>query len=209
MLMTKLFSFDGPVGRLISKIVDLFFLNLLWLVCCLPIVTIGASTAAMHYVTLRMVRDEESGIFRNFFHSFQQNLKQSVLLTLLYLTSGGLILTVLYLFNHMDLGGRRLWVVFPYIALLVHYLLFCYVFPVFARFDNTTRKLLRNSYLLAVRYPVNTLVVGVVNALPLLLAYFMPQVFGRVGFLWLVIMFAAQSYWNAGLFRRIFDQYED
>lgn len=205
--MAGLFRFDGPIGRLISKITDLFFLNILWLICCLPIVTIAASTAALHYVTLRMVRDEDSGVFKNFFHSFRQNLKQSVGISLIYVSSGVFLLFVIYLFNHLELGGWYLWSVFLYLALLLHFIVFGYVFPIFAKFENSTGMLIKNAYLMAIRYPVNTLVVTVVNALPLILSYLAPGLFDRVAVLWLLIMFAVQSYWNASLFRRIFDQF--
>lgn len=205
--MASLFRFDGPIGRLISRITDLFFLNILWLICCLPIVTIAASTAALHYVTMRMVRDEDSGIFKNFFHSFRQNLKQSVVISLIYVISGIFLLFVIYLFNHLELGGWYLWSVFLYLALLIHFIVFGYVFPIFAKFENSTRMLIKNAYFMAIRYPVNTLVVTVINALPLILAFFVPELFARLAILWVLIMFAVQSYWNASLFRRIFDQF--
>ena len=74
---------NGPVFRFINRIGDLMILNLLCIVCCLPIVTAGTSITAMYYVTLRMHRKEDNGVIKDFFHSFRQNLKQGVLLHLL------------------------------------------------------------------------------------------------------------------------------
>ena len=68
-----------------GKLADLILLNLLFIICCIPIVTIGASITAMYYVTLKMVRNEESYLFRSFFKSFKQNLKQSTVIWLILL----------------------------------------------------------------------------------------------------------------------------
>ncbi|MFQ9510793.1 MAG: DUF624 domain-containing protein, partial [Lachnospiraceae bacterium] len=57
--MGGLFNLDNPVWRFIGKLVDVALLNLLWIICCIPIVTIGPATTAMYYVTLKLVRDEE------------------------------------------------------------------------------------------------------------------------------------------------------
>ena len=69
--MGKLFNIDSPVMRFLGKVADLMILNLVTLLCCIPVVTIGASLTAMHYVLLKMVRNEESYIVRSIFKSFK------------------------------------------------------------------------------------------------------------------------------------------
>ena len=71
--MSRLFNLDSPIMVFLSKMADLLILNLLALICCIPIITIGASMTAMSYVTLKMVRDEECYIAKDFFKSFRQN----------------------------------------------------------------------------------------------------------------------------------------
>ena len=71
--MGKLFNIDSPVMRFLGKVADLMILNLVTLLCCIPVVTIGASLTAMHYVLLKMVRNEESYIVRSFFKSFKRD----------------------------------------------------------------------------------------------------------------------------------------
>ena len=56
----KLFNYDSPFWSFMSRLADLIILNLLWIVFCIPVVTIGASTTAMYRVTLNMVRGEGS-----------------------------------------------------------------------------------------------------------------------------------------------------
>ena len=81
----KLFNYDSPFWSFMSRLADLIILNLLWIVFCIPVVTIGASTTAMYRVTLNMVRGEGSGVVRMFWDAFRLNLKQAVLIFLILL----------------------------------------------------------------------------------------------------------------------------
>ena len=89
--MRNLFNFDGPVLQFIHKIVYSVYLNILWFLCCIPIVTVGASTTALFYVTLKMSKNEEGNITKAFFHSFRENLKQGTLIWLILLALGILL----------------------------------------------------------------------------------------------------------------------
>lgn len=83
--MGRIFDMDSPVMRFLGRLADLMILNLVTLLCCLPVVTIGASLTAMHYVLLKMVRNEESYIVRSFFKSFKENFKQATVIWLIIL----------------------------------------------------------------------------------------------------------------------------
>lgn len=206
--MGNLFSIDSPAGKFVIRICDLIFLNVIYILCCIPVFTMGAANTALQYVVLKMVRDENDGVLREFFSSFRRNFRQSLPLTGIWLGSGLFIIANIYVFAHWDFGIWNGGIYILYIALALHFALFAYVFPVFARFDNTVKNTLRNSRILAMQYPVNTVVVTLVSALPFLLDFFWADFFQYVAFLWLFVMFAAQAYWNAGLFRRIFDGLE-
>ena len=83
-----LFNYDNPVWRFIGKLGDLILLNLLWTVCSIPVITIGASTTAVYYVTLKMVRDENDSTVRSFFHSFKANFNQATAIWAIFLAVG-------------------------------------------------------------------------------------------------------------------------
>ena len=72
--MHNFFNPDNAVMQFITKVVYSVYLNILWFICCIPIVTAGASTTALFYVTLKMVRNEEGNITKAFFSSFKSNL---------------------------------------------------------------------------------------------------------------------------------------
>ena len=86
-----LFNYDNPVWRFIGKLGDLVLLNLLWLICCIPVFTAGAATTAVYYVTLKLVRDDDGSTIKSFFHSFTQNFKQATAIWLMILVAGGLL----------------------------------------------------------------------------------------------------------------------
>ena len=67
---------DSGIMRVLSKICDIVCLNVLWLVCSLPIITIGASTTALYTVMLKLVKNEEGYIFKGFLHAFKLNLSK-------------------------------------------------------------------------------------------------------------------------------------
>ena len=75
----KIFDLDSPLMNVLNKMADLMWLNILTLICCIPIITAGAAFTSMHYVALKIVRNEESYITRSFFKSFKTNFVQVVL----------------------------------------------------------------------------------------------------------------------------------
>lgn len=79
----KFFNLDSPVMQALGKMADLMWLNILTLICCIPVVTAGASLTAMHYMALKIVRNEECYITKGFFKSFKENFKQATLIWLL------------------------------------------------------------------------------------------------------------------------------
>ena len=83
---------DNVIVRALNKICDMVCLNVLWLICCIPIITIGASTTALYTIMLKMVKNEEGYIFRGFFKAFKSNFKQSTIIWIILFLSGNRLL---------------------------------------------------------------------------------------------------------------------
>ena len=81
--MGRFFNLDSPVMVALTKMADLIIVNLLAFFCCLPIITVGASMTALHYVVLKIVRDEECYIVKSFFKSFKENFRQATVIWLI------------------------------------------------------------------------------------------------------------------------------
>ncbi len=143
---------DSPLMRFLTKVADLMILNILFLTCCLPIVTIGASLTALYSVTLKMVRDEHTGIFSSFFHSFRQNFRQSTLCWLVYLA--GIVLTVadLLFLRTMESTAATVLTTLLLVVGAVAFAWGQYLFPFLARFETPLKAAVKNSLLLAIAY---------------------------------------------------------
>ena len=86
--MNNIFNPDNKFFSFMGRVADLMILNLLCIVCCIPVVTAGPAIAAMYYITLKMARNEESYVVKGFFHSFKQNLKQGIVIQIIMLLLG-------------------------------------------------------------------------------------------------------------------------
>ena len=153
--MDRFFNMDNKFFQIMSRMADLIILNLLCLVCCLPIITIGASISSLYYMTMKMVRDEESYIVRGFFHAFKQNFKQSIPINLIMLLGGGILLLDFRIVN-LSLTGTLshvLKIVFMMMGLF-YIMIYIYVYPLLAKFYNTVRNTFTNALLMADRKSV-------------------------------------------------------
>ena len=162
--MRNILSHDGPLMSFITKITYSAYLNILWLVCCLPIVTIGASTTALFYVTLKVAKNEEGNLTRSFFHSFKENFKQGTIIWLILLAAGIILAVDGYVFYHMRFENA-FWAVGTAIflvAVVAYAIVLMYIFPLLARFDNTIRAMFKNSIMLGMRFLLCTVIMAVI-----------------------------------------------
>lgn len=213
--MSDFFSFNGKFFRVADKFGNLFWLNLLCILCCIPIVTIGASLTACYYVTLRMVRNEEQYIARDFFRSFRQNFWQSTLIGIAL----GIIYLVLFLGMRLlavsDGAGNRLIPLAGFLgvingaALILTAMEAAYVFPLLAKFDNSVLNMMRNAIQIGFQHLPETVLILVMNAIaPMLLltALLLEGAFWLLSFL-ICFGFSAPAFLCSLLLVRIFDQY--
>lgn len=162
--MHQLFSPDNPVMQFINKIVGSVYLNILWFLCCLPVITIGASTTALFYVTLKMTEDEEGSLTKTFFRSFRENFKQATVIWLLLLLAGIVLGIDGYVFYHMRYGNI-FWTLGAAVFLIVlaaYVILLMYIFPILSRFDNTTKAMFVNSIMIGMRFLLCTVMMAAI-----------------------------------------------
>lgn len=162
--MNSLLNPDNPVMQFITKITVTIYLNILWLLCSLLIFTIGASTTALYYVTLKMVKNEEGNITKAFFHSFKENFKQGTIIWLLLLVLGILLGTDGYILYHMRFENA-FWTICSaiFIVVLIAYaIVLMYIFPLLARFHNTTPAMFKNSIMIGMRFLLCTALMALI-----------------------------------------------
>ena len=205
----KLLDPNGPVARFLNRIGDLILLNLLCILFCLPFFTAGASIAAMHYITLRMHRGQDEGVVHDFFHSFRQNLKQGILIHLLF-TLGALLLGFdLYILSvlwEFDIVYKILFVILA-ILTLWFIAMWMFIYPLLAQFNNTIRGFLKNARFMTLKHLSYTCAILLVSVAPWIVGLYVAYVLEWVIFFYLMIGFAAVARFLSRYFAAIFDQY--
>ena len=170
-MFSNLFNYDNPVWRFIGKFWDVLVVNLLWIICSIPIVTIGASTTAMYYVTLRLVRDEDGYTIRSFFKSFKDNFKQATAIWLIFLVVGLILGFDLYfVLTMMAYSTLRTVMTTVFLALLfIWFAMFTFVFPLQSRFYNPVKKTIFNAFFMSIRHIFYTIGIVVMDVVLVLL----------------------------------------
>ena len=191
--------------RGLTRLADLMLLNVLALVCSIPIVTIGASSSALYYAMGHLIHDEGTPT-RDFFRSFKQNFVQATGLWLLFLAAGAALGFAFVYYLTTQMTGGMVLLMLSSLVLLLWGLMLTWVFPLQAKFTNTFWKTLNNALLLSVAYLPRTLAALVVNLIPVLLYLFYPQLFIMTGILWIAVWFAVATWINLKLLQKPMDK---
>lgn len=164
--MNQLFNIDNPVMQFISKIFDLVLLNLIFILFCIPVFTMGASLCALYYVSLKIVRGEDPYIWKNFFKAFRQNFKQGTLVFILLLFASVFLGMDFYIINSQD---TTLFAVIRILLWVICGILFCiflYIFPVISHFVCSTRQAFKNSVYMIIGFlPYTALMLAISGAI--------------------------------------------
>lgn len=201
----KLFDIEGPLMQTLSRIADLMILNLLTILCCLPIFTIGAALTALHYQVLKMVRHEESYIARGYFKAFKENFKQATVVWLIMLVIV-LVLVGDYYIISQSVAEVAQWfrAVLGAITVFVAFTLVM-VFPFMAKFSNTTFQTIKNAMAISIiKFPITILMI-IMYAIPPILGYLV------FNFIPLVLLFgiSVPAWASAKLYNKFFKQLEE
>lgn len=206
--MSRFFNTDNPVMEFIAKIFDLVILNLIFIFSCVPIITIGASTSALSYVTLKMVRGEDPYIWRNFWKSFRQNFKQGTLVWIFSILIFIFLGMDFYIINSQNTSLFAVVRILLWIVCAVALSVFLYVFPVISHFVCTTKQALKNALLMTFGHLPYTLMMLALAGLLLFLCSSSSKLFAMIVVLSGICGFSVVSFVYSIMFDRIFQKYE-
>ncbi|MDO4260685.1 MAG: YesL family protein [Eubacteriales bacterium] len=205
--MDGFFSVDGPLMRALSRFAQLLALSVLWIVCSVPWITAGASTAALYTVTLRMVRGEEGKVASGFFRAWRENFCQATLIHLLLTVLAAALL--LYgqaaaLFTggaglFFTGAGALMWLLWLMEAL--------FVYPAQARFANPLPVTVKNAWLMAAGNVPVLLGVFLITGLPAWTLLLNTELLIRTLPLWLLAGPGLIAWLNSFLFAKCFQRY--
>lgn len=150
--MNNLFNLDNPVMQFLFKVSDLIILNLIFLLSCIPVITIGPALCALYYVNLKIARGEDPYIWTNYWKAFRQNFKQGTIVWLISIA--------IFIFLKLDFDivlaqksdafnalGMFLFVISVFLISV-----FIYVFPIISHFVCTTKQAIKNAALMSIAH---------------------------------------------------------
>lgn len=197
-MFRNLFNPESQLMITMSRITDFIFLSLFWILCSFPVVTIGASFAALYDASYRTFRQGEKNSWQRFFSVFRSNWKAGIVPTILFLAAfAGLVKAVIGIWN-LAVAGTISWMLFSAGAFLAVVLLgmLSVLFPVLSRFENSLGGLIKNTILLSLANLPRTVCLGMLNAVCLLLCarliiplFFLPAVAALISARFLEPMF--------------------
>jgi uncharacterized membrane protein YesL len=203
--MKELFNLNSPWVQRFAMLTNLVCLNLLWLVCCIPVFTAGAATSALYHTVFLYHNKEDDAVLRPFFRAFRANFKQSTLLFLPLLAALVLVVFDLVYLASYGKGTAVLFllilVVFLLMGMLIH------LFPLIARFDMNAKALLRTAFSLTALHLPGTLTVIALTLLPVFLLVFHPSLFLRLGVAWAGVWFSAIAYFFGKFLLKIWNKH--
>lgn len=167
--MGGIFKIDGKLFRFGTKLTDLMIINILTLICCIPIFTIGPALTAMHYVLLRLYRDEEGYITKSYFKAFKENFKQATLIWLIYLAVIAVLGFDAWLISK---GAIEIGKFFKYGLIFIGVLgafSLSWVFVLQSRYENTIKATIKNSFIVSVANFFKTVMMLIMLLVPALL----------------------------------------
>lgn len=200
------FNPDNPFFQFMNSLAAFVGLNAVFLITCLPIVTIGPALTALYTVTLKEADKTGGYLFSTYFKAFKANFFSSAAAFLIQLA-----LAMVFLFNANFWGafntvpGNALLFLMSAL-LLITALTFLYCYPLMAKFNGTVRQSMKNAFLLAVTNPGYTMALIGVLAVYLFFCVGFPS-FAKV--FMLLLGFSFLAYCNSMFFVKVFAKYTE
>ena len=202
--MKGLFNYDGPLFTFLGKMTDILILNVLMIIFCIPIITIGPAITAGHYAALKIHRGE-SYVVRNFWKSFKENFVQAIGIGLIFTVILAMSITGIVIMNHAEGTFARVIQGVIVATLIFVVFMLMWVFPLQSKFVNKVMDTIKNAFILSLRYILRTLYMITVYLLPPLLLFISMRTLSVV----LLFGMSLPVFLSAVCYNKVFEQLED
>lgn len=202
--MKSLFASTSPLMRFLTMAANLMILNLIWIACSVPIVTIGASTTALYTVINVFLQDgiDNADVIKPFFRCFRKDFLKSEALFAITLVITLVAAANAFAAQHLS----RVVGVLALIPLLVILIAINYVFPLHAKFENSCMNTIKNAVLLGLLNFPRSILLICINLMPLIILVLSESLFWHTFIFWLLIGFALSAYFSTKTVSPIFKQ---
>lgn len=203
----NILSNDSIFGRIFGKIGDIIFINILFIIFSLPIITIGASYSAMEYTFMKQQRESDAPLFKTFVRSFKSNFKQSTISWIIILALSIIIGADIHTFGPNGvMSFSPFYYLFIFAAIVLAFMAL-YIFPVISAFENKLKNLWIQSFFLAAKNVPFTLMMCVLIIAPIYFTISSGIYFMLFFSLWIVFGFGLVGYLLSIIFLHIFTPY--
>lgn len=194
-------NIDSPLGKILTKLLDLVVLQVLFVVTSIPVVTIGAGLSAMFAVCRKLRQEDVVPVTKTYFREFKACFGKATASWLILAPAAALLGISISYYYHAALALRIVPLVIAGVLLVLVWLAFVYVFPLIAWFDNGLRAHFRNAFVLSICHFWTTVVVTLLYAFVFLLAVpLLPIV--------LLIAFSGSAFYAGLCFEKVFAKYD-
>lgn len=191
--------------QFLNKVADLMWLNILTFVCCIPVITVGPALTALHYMALKIARDEECYITKDYFKSFKLNLRQGILIWLIEVVVIALLVGDFLILRYSTISfGQPMKIILAVVAVIVLFT-FTFVYPVLSKFDNTVMRTIKNAFFIGILQFPKTILMMILSVVPAALFILAPQIIPVV----FLFGFSAPAWVSAKLYNKFFQKLED
>jgi len=192
----------------INKITNLIIINVLWILFCIPLITVGAATTAMYAVTFKIADGiEGSHISKEFFKAFKENFNCATKVWVVSIVIGVVLSVNIYLVNTSVAPNKKIMLFSLFLLILVFCIFEIYIYPIIAIFNDDLKTKVKNALFMSLaNFPISATILCM-SIIPLILMAFYAEKVLVIVMFYLVIGYSYSVYTNTKLFKRIFKKY--
>ena len=173
-MLNKVFNVQNPFWQFMSVIFDLFLLNIMWLISCIPLITIGPATTAAFYTLIQRERKEDTSLWKDYVHSFKTNLRQGMLIGILVTLLGAFLALDIYMCRISGHGIYTFFMFFFGIIFIFWAITSLYIFPILAKFERKTKDIFIWAFTLSIKNITSTFTMMLVIVAGLWMCHILP-----------------------------------
>lgn len=206
--MSKYWAIDSPLMNGLGKIGDIVVLNIVFVICCIPVVTIGTAITSLYAVTMKMARGDEPSVVKAFFEAFRRNFKMGTICWIIMAAVGILFCLDFHVIGTFDVAVKSIARILLGAGLVIYLMIFTWLFPYIARFENSLKAYFKNAFMLSViHFPFTVLLAGMSVGI-LVIVFFTSRTFVIATIVGFFIGFSAFAYVQSVILQKVFARYE-
>ena len=200
----NLLNEENVVHVILNRIGDIVVANLLFILCSIPVITIGPALTALYHCMMRTVKGNNNGTVKTFFRALKENFRQSLIIWLLMMAAFFMLILNMRFLIHTGGGSAQIFFYLSVGVLTLLAVFSLYIFPVIAVFANTASALCRNAFLLAFMHFPTTIAMAVLSFFPLYMTYLDVKLMPLYACCWFFFGFGLIAFLNSMLLYRFF-----